>query len=231
MIVTYVNLILMLCFPHSGVVRPPEFSSPVAAASPRFFSSAEQRERLGFPGLPLNCQGQTFPLFFFVSALSSLPRRRFQVSFTVGRSLFANSFSLLSICGLQNTDFPLQLQHSARLFSPVVVFFVSAFGRRQVTALGEFYLADFSCRCCCSVRILQRFRLRTALDLPCAHVFHRQSASSPLCFIRCWRTTLPVAVTVATVKADILLCGFDFTSSVLSYDCYLQSLFLWLEWC
>jgi hypothetical protein len=230
--VTYVNLILMLCFPHSGVVRPPEFSSPVAAASPRFFSSAEQRERLGFPGLPLNSAPRSnLSIVFLCLCLSSLPRRRFQVSFTVGRSLFANSFSLLSICGLQNTDFPLQLQHSARLFSPVVVFFVSAFGRRQVTALGEFYLADFSCRCCCSVMILQRFRLRTALDLPCAHVFHRQSASSPLCFIRCWRTTLPVAVTVATVKADILLCGFDFTSSVLSYDCYLQSLFLWLEWC
>jgi hypothetical protein len=87
--------------------------------------------------------------------LRELVHWRFQVSFSFRLSLFANSFSLLSICGLQNPDFPLQLQQSGRLFSPVAVFFVNAFGRRQVTALGEFYSAVFPCRCCRSVGIPQ----------------------------------------------------------------------------
>jgi hypothetical protein len=39
-----------------------------------------------------------------------------------------------------------------------------------------------ACHPCHSVRILQRFLLRSALDLSCVRVFHHQSASSPASF-------------------------------------------------
>jgi hypothetical protein len=39
-----------------------------------------------------------------------------------------------------------------------------------------------ACRLCHSVRILQRFLLHSARNLPCARVFHRQSVSSPASF-------------------------------------------------
>jgi hypothetical protein len=60
--------------------------------------------------LPLNSAPRSSISTVFLcrclSSLRELVHWRFQVSFSFRLSLFANSFSLLSICGLQNPDFP-----------------------------------------------------------------------------------------------------------------------------
>jgi hypothetical protein len=115
-----------------------------------------------FPGLIFICSSMTAARTrCFLSSFADL-RCRSSARQPVGSSLLLRFPYPRSVgCEIQIFFSSASAQRPASFFL-VAVFFVRVFGRRQITALGEIYSADSSCRCACV-----KFAVRTRDLLQC----------------------------------------------------------------